>query len=887
VTKKKLLLIDGHSVAFRAFYALHSQLERMKNSNGLHTNALYGFHNMLDNVVQKEQPSHALVAFDAGATTFRNEFFEDYKGGRDSMPSELSEQIPYLKELLQAFGIKHYELPDYEADDIIGTLAKEAEANDFEVVVITGDKDLTQLSTENTRIDYTVKGVSQLEGYTPEKVKELEGVRPDQMADYLGLAGDPSDNIPGVTGVGDKTAIKLLEKYDTMENMYAHIDEMNQSKRKENLINEKETALLSKKLATIDRDAPIEVGVDTLEYNGKDIEKLVRFYKEMDFNSHLEKLDTSEYMEVLSDDEEAHEIEYTFVEEITADMFADRTAFYIEMLDENYLKSAIECIAWGNDEHVYVASEETAFASDVFKDYIQDESKQKIVYDSKAFYVALHLRGLELEGVAFDLMLASYLLTSEDSSSGDVNDLTQKHGYTNILPDEAVYGKGKSKGLPDDVDKMHKHVATKIDGMYALKHSMEEELAENEQEMLLYDIEMPLAIILGDMEIEGIKVDAETITALQTEFAKILTDIEEDVYELAGEAFNLNSPKQLSEILFDKMGYEPIRKTKTGYSTAQDVLEKMEDYAPIVKYILKYRQIAKIQSTYVDGLLKVIDPDTGLVHTRFQQTVARTGRLSSVDPNLQNIPIRTEEGRLVRQAFVPRHEGWKLFSADYSQIELRLFAHISKDENMLRTFQEGGDIHTTAAVEVFGLNDASEVTPNMRRDAKAVNFGIVYGISDYGLSQNLNISRAEAKEYIDRYFERFPGVKEYIDDIIREAKETGYVETIFHRRRYLDDINSRNFNLRSFAERTAMNTPIQGSAADIIKVAMIKVAERLEAEGLEANMLLQVHDELVFEAPAEEIPVLEKLVKETMEGAIDLDIPLTVESSAGDTWFDL
>lgn len=884
MSKNKLLLIDGHSVVFRAFYALHSQLERMKNKNGLHTNALYGFHNMLDSVMQKEQPTHAMVAFDAGSTTFRHEFFDDYKGGRDSMPSELAEQMPYLKEMLDAFGMKYYELPNFEADDIIGTLANHAAAKDFEVVVISGDKDLTQLVTENIRVDYTVKGVSTLESYTMESTKELFGVRPDQIADYLGLSGDPSDNIPGVTGVGVKTAIKLLEEYDTIENLYDHVDEMKKSKRKENLINEKDIAFLSKKLATINIEAPIEVAVEETEFNGKNMEKLIEFYKDMDFKSHLEKLDTSDYMEELG--ETKHEVEYEFVSELTADMFADKTALYIEMLDPNYHQAEIISVAWGTSEKVYVTDIDTALASELFRNYIEDETKHKTAYDAKANYVALKWRGLELKGVDFDMMLASYLLTSEDSS-GDINDVATKHGYTNLLPDEAVYGKGAKISIPEKVDDMHQHVATKVDAIYSLKEELSQNLEKNEQEVLLYDIELPLTFILGEMEIDGIKVNSEQIMELQTEFAKILTDIETTVYEIAGEEFNLNSPKQLSEILFVKMEYEPIRKTKTGFSTAQDVLEKMQDYAPIVEHILRYRQIAKIQSTYVDGLLKVIDEETGLVHTRYQQTVARTGRLSSIDPNLQNIPIRTEEGRQIRKAFVPRDEDWKLFAADYSQIELRILAHISKDEHMIENFIEDGDIHTTTAIRVFGLEDASEVTPNMRRDAKAVNFGIVYGISDYGLSENLSISRAEAKDYIDTYYDRYPGVRTFTDDIIREAKDKGFVETIFHRRRYLPDINSRNFNLRSFAERTAMNTPIQGSAADILKVAMVKVAERLKEEKLEAKMLLQVHDELVFEAPEKEIPALTKIVEETMENAIELTVPLTVESSSGDTWYEL
>ena len=882
---KKLLLIDGHSLVFRAFYALHSQLERMKNSNGLHTNALYGFHNMLDTIMAKEDPTHAMVAFDAGSTTFRTEMFEEYKGGRDKMPAELSEQMPYLKELLTAFGIQNYELPNYEADDIIGTLANQAADDGYEVVILTGDKDLTQLATENIRVDITVKGVSNIEEYTPDSVEDLMGVRADQVVDYLGLSGDPSDNIPGVTGVGHKTAIKLLKKYGTMENLYENIDEMNKSKRKENLINEKETAFLSQQLAQINTDSPIEVEADKLDYTGRDMEKLIAFYKEMDFNSHLEKLDTEEYMDLLSDESD-HEIHYDFVEDITANMFTEETALYFELLDEDYHKAEIVAVAWGTDEQVYVTDIDTALDSEVFTKYLNNEEQKKIAYDAKANYVALQLRNIDLAGVVFDVMLTSYLLTSEDSS-GDMKDVTEKHNHRGLLPDEAVYGKGKKVAVPEDKEKMYKHVASKVDAIFRLRDTMSEELVENEQEELLYDIELPLSFILGDMEIDGIKVDAVQIENLHDEFAEMLSGIEEEIYEYAGEEFNINSPKQLSKILFEKMGYEPVRKTKTGYSTAKDVLEKLRDEAPIVEHILNYREIAKIQSTYVDGLLKVIDEETGLVHTRYQQTVARTGRLSSVDPNLQNLPIRTEEGRKIRKAFVPRHDDWKLFAADYSQIELRILAHISGDEDLIETFKRNEDVHTKTAIRLFDAENADEVTPNMRRDAKAVNFGVVYGISDYGLSESLDISRKEAKEYIDTYFARFPGVKDYIDEIIREAKDSGFVETMFHRRRYLPEINSRNFNVRSFAERTAMNTPIQGSAADIIKVAMVEMAKRLDEEDLEANMLLQVHDELVFEAPADEIPKLEALVEDTMEHAIDLSIPLSVESDEGDTWYDL
>lgn len=723
-TKKKLLLIDGHSVAFRAFYGLHSQLERMKNRNGLHTNALYGFHNMLDVIVNKEEPTHALVAFDAGKTTFRHEFYKEYKGGRSKMPTEFAEQIPFMKDLLKGFGLNSYELPNYEADDIIGTLAKEAEKDGFEVVILTGDRDLTQLASDSVRIDITKKGVSDLEEYTKQSIMDDMGLTPEQIVDMKGLAGDASDNIPGVTGVGEKTALKLLLEFGTVENVYENIAGMKKSKRKENLIKEKEIAFLSKQLATIDTQAPITIGIGDLAYNGRNMEELISFYKEMDFNSHLEKLDTSEYMEQLAEDVE--EVDYTFVDEITADMFDTNMSLYIEMLDENYHHATCVSVAWGNAEKVYVTHPETAFAAETFQEWAEDTTRVKHVYDAKRTYVALHHQGITLRGVTFDIMLASYLLTAEDSSSGDIADVAQKHFFDGVTPDEVVYGKGKKISVPEETTLMHDHLARKIIAIQGLTEKMDAELKENEQEDLLKEMELPLAMVLAEMEIQGITADAERLEKMQGEFKEILDDIKEKVFEEAGETFNLNSPKQLGVILFEKMGYPVIKKTKTGYSTAQDVLEKLRDQAPIVEYILEYRTIAKIQSTYIEGLLKVIDGETSKIHTRYLQTVARTGRLSSVDPNLQNIPVRLEAGRKIRQAFVPRKEGWKIFASDYSQIELRILAHISEDKTLIKAFKDNEDIHTTTAMRVFDVEKAEDVTANMRRDAKAVNFGIVF-----------------------------------------------------------------------------------------------------------------------------------------------------------------
>ncbi|MDK4449614.1 DNA polymerase I [Enterococcus casseliflavus] len=877
--KNKLLLVDGNSVAFRAFFALHNSLERFKNANGLHTNAIYAFHTMFENVMAKEQPTHVLVAFDAGKTTFRTAMYEDYKGGRSKTPGEFKEQMPYIRELINALGVQYYELDNYEADDIIGTLANKVDKELFDVVVLSGDRDLTQLATEHVKVDITVKGVSEIESYTPAHVAEkYDGLTPLQIIDMKGLAGDASDNIPGVTKIGEKTAIKLLKEYGSVEGIYEHIDEMKKSKMKENLINDREIAFLSKQLATIDVDAPIEVDVDKLKYEGKDLEKLVPFYQEMNFNSFLEKL------QITAEPVEMEDILFSVVEEVTEDMFQGDTALYVEMMGDNYHLEDIVGVAWGNQEKIYVSNREELFESPVFTNWLKDEERKKFVYDAKRTYVALNRYTTAPKGIAFDVLLAAYLLDTNDTNN-DIAGVAAHYGYDAIQSDEAIYGKGAKKGLPADEEDFFAHLARKVAAITNLTPKLTEELATKNQTALFEEMELPLSMILADMEITGIKVDASRLHQMKGEFAQRLHEIEEKIYAEAGETFNLNSPKQLGVILFEKMGLPVIKKTKTGYSTAVDVLEQLKEQAPIVEDILTYRQIAKIQSTYVEGLLKVIQGD-GKVHTRYVQTLTQTGRLSSVDPNLQNIPIRLEEGRKIREAFVPREADWVIYSSDYSQIELRVLAHISDDTHLKEAFIEGQDIHSSTAMRVFGIEKAEDVTPNMRRQAKAVNFGIVYGISDYGLSQNLGITRKAAQQYIDTYFEKYPGVKTYMEDVVREAKDKGYVETLYHRRRYLPDINSRNFNIRTFAERTAINTPIQGSAADILKIAMIDLAKRLKEEKLAATMLLQVHDELVFEVPESELPRLDALVKEVMEQAVALHVPLLTDSNWGKTWYD-
>ncbi|MGG2082675.1 DNA polymerase I [Lysinibacillus pakistanensis] len=873
MTKEKLLLLDGNSLAYRAFFAL----PLLTNDSGIHTNAVYGFTTMLQRILEEEQPTKILVAFDAGKTTFRHETFTEYKGGRQKTPPELSEQFPYLRKLIDAYGIKQYELELYEADDIIGTLAKEASSQDIDVIIVSGDRDLTQLATEQVTVYITKKGITEIEKNTPAYIEEKYGLTPSQIIDMKGLMGDASDNIPGVPGVGEKTAVKLLKEHGSVESLYKAMDTLKASKMKEKLVANEEQAIMSKKLATIFTDAPIEVALADLAYNGPKEEELINVWRELGFKSLLEKSDFS------VQEEEQAPFDYEIVQEVKQEHLKDVMAVHLELEDEHYHTCQQLGIALTDGaKPIYVPFDSVA-KSDVLRLWLEDATKIKYMSDSKAAQAALRRAGIRLAGVEFDLLLASYI-NNPGLSGDDVATLAKELGYRDVQANETVYGKGAKRAIPA-IDTLAEHASRKAFAVWSVQPKLETLLKENEQFDLYKNLELPLASILGEMESEGITVNRATLEKMGQELNDKLVVIEQEIYAEAGEAFNINSPKQLGVILFDKLGLPVIKKTKTGYSTAADVLEKLKSEHAIIEHILLYRQLGKLQSTYIEGLLKEIHNEDGKVHTRFQQALTATGRLSSTDPNLQNIPIRLEEGRKIRQAFVPSKEGWILFSADYSQIELRVLAHMSEDKNLVEAFREGMDVHTRTAMDVFHVS-ADEVDSNMRRAAKAVNFGIVYGISDYGLSQNLDITRKEAATFIEKYFASFPGVKQYMDDIVQDAKFNGYVTTILNRRRYLPDITSSNFNIRSFAERTAMNTPIQGSAADIIKKAMIDMDARLKKENMQAKLLLQVHDELIFEAPKEEVALLEKLVPEVMEHAIELTVPLKVDFNHGATWYE-
>lgn len=875
----KCILIDGNSIANRAFYAL----PLLSNANGVHTNAVYGFTTMLMKLLEEEKPTHILVAFDAGKTVFRHAEYKEYKGGRAKTPPELSEQFPILKELIEAFSIRRFELPGYEADDIIGTLTRLADENGMETLVVTGDKDMLQLASDHVKIALTRKGISEIEVYTPEEIQEKYDLMPTQIIDLKGLMGDASDNIPGIPGVGEKTALKLLHEYGTVENVLEKVDEL-KGKLKEKVSENMEQARMSKELATILRDVPIDFKLDETKYEGYNPDILVPMFKQLEFKSLLDRVGPTTAI----DKTEIKPIEVVIVEGKDAikelEQSIDRLdTLVVELNTENPHDAQVLGLLVNGGGKSFFFTLDKAVEFSAIREWLEDESKPKYLYDGKKAEVALRWKGVYLRGVTFDVLLASYVLNPSEGNH-QLSDISTRKSLSPLEDDDEAYGKGAKRKIAEG-QALAEHLARKADVLREAVPVLQDELKETQMESLYYELELPLSRVLADMEVDGIRVDAAGLKKLGEEFQVRINGLVSNIYELAGTEFNINSPKQLGEILFDKLGLPVIKKTKTGYSTDAEVLEKLEPQHEIVRSLLHYRQLSKLQSTYIEGLSKVIHPKESKIHTSYNQTIAATGRLSSIEPNLQNIPIRLEEGRRIRQVFIPSRKGWKMLAADYSQIELRVLAHISKDEKLVEAFTNDMDIHTKTAMDVFGV-EKSKVDSNMRRAAKAVNFGIVYGISDYGLSQNLNITRKEAAQFIEQYFAVFQGVKNYMESIVKEAKKQGYVTTLMQRRRYLPEINSSNFNMRSFAERTAMNSPIQGTAADIIKVAMIHMAKRIGEKGLQSRMLLQVHDELVFEVPEEELEAMCVLVPEVMENAIPLDVPLKVDVSFGETWYD-
>ena len=869
----KIILLDGNSLSYRAFYAMPA----LQNKSGLYTNSVYGFTLMLERMLEDIKPKYALVAFDKGKQTFRHKTYQDYKGTRDKTPSELVEQFGYVRELLDSYGIKYEEHFDYEADDIIGSYAKLAEKAGLEVIIISGDKDLTQLASDNITIYYTRRGVTEVDHYTPEFINEKYGLSPEQIIDMKGLMGDKSDNIPGIAGIGEKTAIKLLAEYKTVENVLDNIDNISGKKLKERLAEGKEDALLSKELATIFTEVPVENKLEDLTFS-ENRSKKKELFEKLEFFSFLKKLAENDDVDV--DGKEEKELEIINADEKTELSF-ENSSLHIECFTEDYHNSDVVNIAVYEDENVYIFSEDNFFENKFVRNYLESDA-EKVVYDyKKILYIAKRNGISDIAGNVFDVKIASYLL---DVTVKTELDKIVFNTLGNIIKsEEEIYGKGVKRTLPTN-EILYPYLAQVVKSIFDLKEIQSARLKEENMDSLYKNIETKVARVLANMEYEGIHVSKKALEDMSDELDERIKILEASIHTLAGSEFNIASPKQLGIVLFEDLGLPPVKKTKTGYSTSVEVLEQLQHSHEIIPLIMEYRVLTKLNSTYAKGLVKDITRK-GKIHTRYEQTLTQTGRLSSVNPNLQNIPTRIEEGKKIRKAFIPASDDRVILSIDYSQIELRVLAHMAQDKGMIDAFTHDLDIHTKTASEVNGVS-LDEVTPTMRREAKAVNFGIVYGISDFGLSNNLGITRKRAKEFIDKYLETFSGVNKYMTDIVEFAKEHGYVETLYNRRRALPEINAKNKIVASLNARLAMNTPIQGTAADIIKLAMINAFDYIEKTKVDAKLLLQVHDELIFDVNKDVVDEFTIEMVKIMEEAVELDVKLKAEASSGSSWYD-
>lgn len=880
MNKDKFLIIDGSSLFFRAFYAL----PLLKTKRGIYTNAVYGFVSMLENAIEMIDPEYVMICFDQKGKTFRHELYDEYKGTREKTPSELDQQWPILMEILNLMNIKTMDSPDYEADDLAGTLAKMGKEENLDVYLLTGDRDYLQLIEDDIQVLMTRKGISEMEIFDEKKVEEEYELRPDQLIDLKGFMGDSSDNIPGVPGIGEKTGIMLLKSFETMDGVYENIDKVTGKKRVENLKNYQAQAYLSKKLGTIVTNIPLDKDISDFKRQPYQMDELRQTLKEYEFFTLLNRLPGEEAQE-----EDKVELPYELMSmEEAINYVKDEKNLLIHIVSEGKVYEEIEyyyLLIAADEKKPAIVKIDQLEELEALRSIIEDPSIEKIGVDLKEDFLNYLALGFDIQGFKHDTSIAEYIIdpTKSNYSLSHLVNLYFNE-FTKNLDD--YRGKGRQRKAINEVpeEEIYLYLASMAHYVPRLRDEQMKKIVADEMEMLYDDIEMPLIEVLASMEYEGVNVDASVLQNLEVELKETLDALEQNIYDIAGEEFNINSPKQLSEILFDKLELPPSKKTKTGYSTSVDVLEKLRHESPIIPFLLEYRQISKLYSTYIIGLQKLINPRDEKIHSIFRQTVTATGRLSSTDPNLQNIPIRTDIGRLIRKAFVAG-EGYKVIDADYSQIELRILAHVSKDETMLEAFRNKEDIHRTTASEVFNI-PKDEVSSLLRSRAKAVNFGIVYGISDYGLSQDLDISRKEAKEYIDSYLDRFSGVHQFMKDIVEFGKEHGYVETLFHRRRYIPELSAKNYSVRSFGERVALNMPIQGTAADIIKKSMVDLYQKLKEQGLQSKLLLQVHDELILQAPEEEVEEVSQLLKETMEDIVDLSVPLVVDLEVGKSWYD-
>ena len=875
----KIILLDGNSLSYRAFYAMPA----LKNKKGLYTNSVYGFTLMLERILEDTKPKYALVAFDKGKETFRHKSYEAYKGTRDKTPTELVEQFGYVRELIESYGIKYEEHLDYEADDIIGSYAKIAEKAGLEVIIVSGDKDLTQLASDNITVYYTKRGVTEIDYYTPEFINEKYGLTPQQIIDMKGLMGDKSDNIPGIPGVGEKTAIKLLTEYENVENVLENIDNISGKKLKERLTEGKEDAILSKKLATIFTDVPVDNKIEDLTFK-EDREKKKELFEKLEFVSFLRKLSQENSAADESETETKEEkikkdIEIQIADKDTKLNFK-KSSLHIECYTEDYQNSDVLGVSVYVGDTAYIFSEENFFDNKYAIEYLQSQ-EEKTVYDIKKIIYIAKKNNKKINGDVFDIKIANYLI--DVTSKSEIDKIVFNYLGEIISSNEEIYGKGAKRSLPTQ-EVLNSYIAKIAASILEVKPLMIKSLEEENMLDLYKNIEIKVARVLANMEFEGIHVSKKALDEMSHEFDERIKVLEGSIYTLAGSEFNIASPKQLGVVLFEDLGLPVVKKTKTGYSTAVEVLEQLQYKHDIIPLIMEYRTLTKLNSTYAKGLVKDITRE-GKIHTRYEQTLTQTGRLSSVNPNLQNIPTRIEEGKKIRKAFIPASNDRVILSIDYSQIELRVLAHIAQDKGMIDAFKHDVDIHTKTASDVNGV-PLDEVTPTMRREAKAVNFGIVYGISDFGLSNNLGITRKRAKEFIEKYLETFKGVDKYMTDIVKFAKEHGYVETLYNRIRSLPEINAKTKIIANLNARIAMNTPIQGTAADIIKIAMISAYNYIEESKVDAKLLLQVHDELIFDVSKDILEEFTDKMVAIMEEAANLDVKLKAEASSGPSWYE-
>ncbi len=903
--RKRLFLIDGNSFCYRAFYAI----SHLSSSKGQPTNAIYGFITMLNKIIKEEEPQYLAIAFDLKGPTFRHKRYEEYKIHRKPMPDELSEQMPIIKEIVQAYNIPIYQMQGYEADDILATIAKKAKRKGREVYIVTGDKDVLQLVNSHIRI-YNVHKEGLI--YDEAKVKERYGLGPERIVDLIALMGDSSDNIPGIPGIGEVTAVELIRKFGSLDKVLSNVEKIESERLRERINEFKEQAKLSKELATVDTDVPIDVDLDELKLKEPNRDRLYELFKELEFKSLLKDYAPSgkeldgEYKLIADEDdfkdlirelenksEFALDFETTGTDPLLCEpvgvsfCWKEGAAYYVPInpAPASHLRPGV---GPAGKNGVKDAGEgfDVEYVLSRLRHIFEDANKRKIGQNIKYEKVLLANYGIQLNDVAFDTMVASYLL-NPSKLNHNLDDIALENLNFKMTPITDLLGKGKGKVTMREVDleAIKRYCCQDSDATLRLKCILEPQLKDKNLDELFYNVEMPLIDCLACMELAGVAIDVKFLAKMSKGMDKQLHLLTSEIYEMAGCEFNINSPKQLSEVLFKELKLPIVKKTKTGISTDVEVLEALATQHALPATILKYRELAKLKSTYIDTLPELINPKTGRVHTSFNQTVTQTGRLSSSDPNLQNIPIKTEAGRQIRKAFIAGEAEHLIMSADYSQIELRILAHFSGDVELIEAFKQDRDIHTHTASLVFNVPE-EKVTQEMRSVAKTVNFGIIYGMSPYGLSKDLRIEPAEAKEFIDSYFERYGRVKVYIEDTIEEARERGYVTTILNRRRYIPEINSQNNSMRQFAERTAINTPIQGSAADLIKVAMINIHRAIKEKRLKSKMILQVHDELVFEVPKDEVDIMSKMVKAKMEEVAKLKVSIKVQVKVGKNWLE-